>query len=251
MTKKLIIFLLLIFSFFNLFAQASSDLYESAKKAYYEQDYQKAQEIFANLLQQKPDDPYLFYNLGNTSFQQDKIGEAIRYYEKAYRDLPRFSDLKLNLNLVRSRLVDKVEVSFWGYLYETFYFWVKWISHDELQILLIAVSLLFWGNLAILFLKRKSFWKIRHLLFVLFYIYLLVGHSISSELREKSYGIVLPVEIQVRASYLDTEKTVFLLHEGTKVRLIDEQDFGEDHWLRIALPQGQKGWVKAGDVGKI
>jgi len=252
MIKKLIALFFLILFLFHFTAGASpAELYESAKKAYYEQNYQEAEEIFENLLQEELNNPYLFYDLGNTFFQQGQLGKAIRYYEKAYQSLPRFSDLKLNLNLSRGKLVDKIEISFWEYLYGTFYFWVKWVSHNELQILLVIISLVFWGDLIFLFSKKRSFWKIRHVLFVLFYIYLLIGHSISSELREKPYGTVLPVEMQVRASYLDTEKTLFLLHEGTKVRLIDEQNFGEDRWLRIALPQGQKGWVKAEEIGKI
>jgi hypothetical protein len=45
---------------------------------------------------------------------------------------------------------------------------------------------------------------------------------------------------------------LFQLHEGTKVRVIDKQDFDDNHqWLKVKMPQGQAGWVPADLVGII
>ncbi|MBI2340531.1 MAG: SH3 domain-containing protein [Deltaproteobacteria bacterium] len=64
--------------------------------------------------------------------------------------------------------------------------------------------------------------------------------------------MVLKPEIEVRPTYLESEKALFKLHEGSKVRVIDEQKFGKkEAWVEVALPQGQKGWVRAEELGII
>lgn len=229
-------------------------LYEEAKQAYYNHEYPKAEDIFFNLTRDAGhQSAFLYYNLGNTYFNMGKIGRALQYYEKAMLYLPRDPDLRQNLDLARGKIVDQVTESFSDYLLRTFYFWSAWLSFYEFQLALVVLTILFWLLPVVKRLRHKSPLSQTVLVLAVFYAYFAFGCYLKTEQnRPQEQGIVLVPELEVKASYLEKEKPIFLLHEGTKVRVIDEQNFGDKkQWLKIALPEGQKGWVKANTIGRI
>lgn len=228
--------------------------YDDARQAYYNHEYPKAEDIFFNLSQELGDkNAYLYYNLGNTYFNMGKIGRALQYYEKARLYLPRYTELQQNLALARSKVVDETNESFSDYLLRTFYFWSGWISFYEFQFALVVFTILFWLLVIVRRLRHKPFVSHTVLVLALFYGYFVFGcHLKTDQNRPQEQGIVLVPEVEVKASYLEKEKPIFILHEGTKVRVIDGQNFGEkNQWLKIALPEGQKGWVKSNTIGRI
>ena len=44
---------------------------------------------------------------------------------------------------------------------------------------------------------------------------------------------------------LDLSDNLFNLHEGTKVKLVD--DFGDD-WVKIKIANGDEGWIKINEI---
>ena len=234
--------------------QNHSFQYESAKDAYYKHEYAKAEDIFFNLSRELGDkNGYLFYNLGNTYFNMGKMGRAIQYYEKAALFIPRYPELKQNLVLARAKLADTIDESFGDYLLRTFYFWAAWVSFYEFQFVLVVVTFLFWGALTWRRLYCKTLMSHTVLVLLLCYGYFTLGCWLKSEhSRPGEFGIILLPEVEAKASYLEREKSLFVLHEGTRVRLIDEQDLGpKNRWIRVALPAGQKAWVKSNTIGRI
>lgn len=229
-------------------------LYEEAKQAYYNHEYLKAEDIFYNLAE-----PlglragYLHYNLGNTYFNMGKNGRALQHYEKALLTLPRYPDLLQNLELLRSKLTDTTGESFSDYLLRTFYFWSVWLSYFEFQWLFIVFTVLFWGIFLWRRLRLKPLFGGIFLSLTVVYAYFVFGYHLKCDrARPGEFGIVLVPEVEVKASYLEKEKPIFVLHEGTKVRLIDRQELGKKKvWIRVALPEGQKGWVRENTIGRI
>lgn len=250
------IFLVLMTVTSFAWAQDSSDFqasYEKAKQDYFNKNYETALSQFQVLAEARPGNPYLLYNLANTYFHLGQNGEAIRYYEKALWDLPRETDLKDNLLVARVKLLDKVQESFADYLTKTFYFWVPFITLSEYQVLLMSLSALFWLPLLFLTYKNKVALKSVFLGAVVVFGYLGYGYHLKKDaVSFGNFGIVIKPEVEVRANYLENDNPLFELHEGTKVRIVDQQSFNENQkWLKIILPQGQKGWVLAGDIGII
>lgn len=250
------VFVILMTPFSFAWAEEAEDPYvshEKAKQEYFNKNYEAALSQFQALAVVHPDNPYLRYNLGNTYFHLGQNGEAIRHYEKALRDLPRESDLKSNLMVARAKLVDKVQESFADYLTKTFYFWVPFITLSEYQVLLMFVSALFWLPFLFLTYRKRVSLKSVFLGAAVVFGYWGYGYHLKKEaVTPGNFGVVLKSEVDVRASYLESDNPLFELHEGTKVRIVDEQSFNENQkWLKIILPQGQKGWVLEGDIGII
>ena len=61
----------------------------------------------------------------------------------------------------------------------------------------------------------------------------------SDALRTDSAIMVQPVS-SIKSSPGDAGKSIFVLHEGTKVRLLDELGT----WRKIELSDGRQGWVE-------
>ena len=62
----------------------------------------------------------------------------------------------------------------------------------------------------------------------------------SDALRTDSAIMVQPVS-SIKSSPGDAGKSIFVLHEGTKVRLLDELGT----WRKIELSDGRQGWVES------
>jgi SH3-like domain-containing protein len=59
--------------------------------------------------------------------------------------------------------------------------------------------------------------------------------------------VILPGKVAVRSGYTDSATELFVLHEGTKVRVERE---AENHLL-IRYARGKIGWVKKEEAGVI
>jgi len=74
-----------------------------ADSLYREGKFEQAIPLYAALVQEEPQNPWLHYNLGNGYFKTNRLGRAIVSYQRAYRLLPRDSDIRYNLSLALKR----------------------------------------------------------------------------------------------------------------------------------------------------
>ncbi len=115
------------------------------------------------------------------------------------------------------------------------------------------LNLLFWGALALGQMRRgREAWRWAALALLL--PLLAVGGSLLlRRALPAQVAVVLPQEIPAHAGPSAEEVVRFKLHAGTELRVRARRD----GWLRIALPDGQQGWIEhrfaevvgAGDAG--
>ncbi|HAR64304.1 MAG: hypothetical protein DKM50_02155 [Candidatus Margulisiibacteriota bacterium] len=233
-----------------VFADATAT-FKTANDYYKSQDYGKAGQLYLELA-----DNYgiknagLFYNLGNTFYKQGNIGKSILYYEKALLLAPRDKDIKDNLLIAQSKVIDKVEPtnSFGTMLLRTTlaYFsmnevsWVFWLA---------AISFLVG---ALVFINNRNNHRVQ-----LTYYYAIIPLFILSSLwfsfKYVSYsdilrGIVLTEKVDVRSGPGESFQTLFVVHEGFKFSIVKETNSG---WTRITLDNGFNGWIPDNVCGKI
>ena len=78
-----------------------------ADSAYATADYATATHIYEQLLVTEGEAASVYYNLGNSYYKQGEIARAILNYERALMLAPANSDIQFNLELARSKTVDK------------------------------------------------------------------------------------------------------------------------------------------------
>ena len=221
-------------------------LFEKATRAYNEGNYDQAIEYYEQILGEGRHSAAVYFNMGNAYYKKNEIAPSIYYYEKALLLDPDDEEIRNNLVFARNMTLDAITPLPQSDL-ERFY--------DRL---LTSLSLHGWAYLGVLF----------GLLFVLGYILFLTGRTPNkkrialigslaalfiamaatalSYLRYQAYlkdqpAVIFAREIQVRSEPNQGSSPVFLLHEGTKVQVRDSLD----QWRRIALADGQVGWVPA------
>ena len=77
--------------------------------------------------------------------------------------------------------------------------------------------------------------------------FLLASRQKSNYLRSDSAVVMTPVCTVKSAPSGDNAKDLFVLHEGTKVKILDTVD----KWFNIELADGRQGWMLSSDLELI
>jgi tetratricopeptide (TPR) repeat protein len=97
----------------SIAAQEATDvdaLLAKADSAYIDADYMSAIEIYSNIIENEGVSATLYMNLGNAYLKVDEIAKAILCYERAYILNPSDKDVQFNLELARTKTVDKLSI---------------------------------------------------------------------------------------------------------------------------------------------
>ena len=195
----------------------------------------------------------LYYNLGNAWFKAGEIAPAILNYERALRLDPSDSDVRYNLEFARAQTQDRIdEVP--EFILKT---WIRKLSYllssnawAGLSLFLLALTL----ALILLFLLGPSVNARRTGFFTGIVALLLTlmcwgfARSLKSAAERHDDAIVMrPVSSVTSSPSSDAAKSLFILHEGTKVKVLDEVSGFTD----IELADGRRGWIATSDIERI
>ena len=216
-----------------------------ADKSYSEGEYQQAIEQYEQILKTGVSAD-VYYNLGNAYYRTDDLTHAILNYERALRLSPADDDVKFNLQLARSKTVDKLTP-------ESEMFFITWyrsiinlMSVDAwawLALVSLAVAIV----LALIYLFASPLWMRKTgfygglLMLVLFLLSNLFAWQQRRIIDRHDDAIVMQSPCNVKSTPDDSGKDLFILHEGTKVTVTDNV---MKDWKEIRLPDGRKGWVE-------
>ena len=195
----------------------------------------------------------LYCNTGNAYAKSGNVPMAILYYERALKADPSYEDAAYNLELMNSRIQDRIEPVPEFFLKK----WMKDISYlmDSDAWAIVAIVLLA-AVLAmfLLFLLAPSVAGRRTGFFtgivLLAFMSFALGFSVS---QKKAYmaadqAIVMRPVVSVKSSpSAEASKDLFILHEGTKVTVLDQVG----NWNNISLADGRQGWLPAADMERI
>jgi tetratricopeptide (TPR) repeat protein len=228
-------------------ASHPGELFVHANSAYEAGDYPRAIELYRALVERGHDNGHLHYNLGNAYLRNGELGRAVASYRESLADLPRDQDVAANLSFARRSTKDALtppEPSPW---LRTLVPWHYELSRRELTWTVLALNLLFWCALAGLLFRRRwasLSWTALGLLLLL----LATGGSLLvRHLWPTRVAVVLPQEIDAVSGPGSDAVVRFKLHAGTEVEVEGERE----GWVRIALPDGQQGWVAEDQVAVV
>lgn len=238
--------------FFFSFPGYGNDLLKNAEKAYDSKKYKEAIEDYEKLINDGYKSYQLYFNLGNSYYRNNELGKAIYYYELARKAEPNDEDVRINLGIASAKTIDKIDskenffisavkTNLLSSFSTTAWAWLTIIS-------LAGAALLFFlfVNSDSLIIKRISF-LLSCVLIVSFFVTYFLGYSAVQARYENKFAIVLTREVKIMNEPTAMAKVKFSLHEGTKIRVVENNG----DWLLIKLDNGNEGWVKVNDVGII
>ena len=248
--KKLIVILVSIL--FSTLPAFGNPLIEKAEKAYDSKKYKEAIMSYEKLIKDGFTSYQLYFNLGNSYYRNNELGKAIYYYELARKIEPNDEDVRLNLGIASGKTIDKIDAK------ENFFIsavktnvlssfstttWA-WLN---ISALFVACVLFFFFVVSTQLLVKRVSLLVSSVLFIAFTVTYFLGYSAVKAKYENKFAVILEKEIKIMNEPTAMAKVKFTLHEGTKIRVVENNG----NWLLIKLDNGNEGWVKIDDVGII
>jgi len=227
-------------------------LFEQGNAAYQNEDYLTAISHYEAALQLGYESGEIYFNLGNAYYRNGRLGLAILNYERAALYLPHDANVQFNLQLANLQIKDRVTsppqffLIQWGQRLVNF-----WPARVWAMLLTVAV-LLTAGLFAVYWLieLRRGRRLLKGLIGAGLVIagLLLIPLSLRQRLEQHpAQGIILSSGVSSLAAPQPGSTELFIVHEGTKVRLLAE----DGDWYKIELLDGKQGWIRSGDLGRI
>ena len=252
MKRIIILTALLLMSVVGVMAQTSAERWETGNRAYIEGNYDKAIEEYTAILDGGEYSMKLYYNLANAYFKAGANGKAILYYNKALRIAPSQEDIRHNLALAEAQTKDRIAVIPEFFLNR----WLRTLRNSMSCTAWSVLSLVWFGVLlafGVLFLLasqvrwRKVGFYGALCAFVLFVATTSFAVSSRNDMLSHNEAIVMGTAISVKSSPDRSATDLFVLHEGTKVKVLAEVD----EWVEVVIADGKKGWTERKNIEEI
>ena len=220
-----------------------------ADSTYAQEHYQKAAQQYEQLLK-KGVSAELYYNLGNCYYRMDNITLAVLNYERALLLSPGDKDIRFNLQMARSKTIDKI-------VPESEMFFVTWyrslvnLMSVDAWARMALISLVAAIILALAYLFANPVW-LRKLGFFggLFFVIIFLMSNLFAWQQKKAFvfrsgAIIMRSAVNVKSTPSKNGTDLFILHEGTKVNITDATMRG---WKKIRVADGKEGWLETKEI---
>jgi len=230
-------------------AVTPDSLAEKGNQAFGEGKYEMAAEYYEQVLDENLESTSLYFNLGNAYYKLNNVAGAILNYEKAKKLDPNDDDIDFNLKLAGMRTVDKIETiptffitdwttelvnlygeDTWGWLSMLF----VWMGFIILSIYVVAKSSAI----------KKLFFGIGILFLAMSFVCFGLGNKKYNRVVHEQKAIVFSPSITIKSSPGENGNDLVVLHEGTKVMILDEVG----GWNKIKLANGNVGWLPSSSI---
>jgi tetratricopeptide (TPR) repeat protein len=243
--KIVVLLALLILPFCSSAAESVESLFTTANKAYAAKKYEAAALNYQKVLDAGLTTSAIYYNLGNAQYRLNNFAAAILNYERAHRLAPNDRDINVNLILANSKITDKTEVVpelFFKRWWNSFLLLLTVQSWSVVGVSMLLIG--FGGLISYLFsrellVKRLSFYLGLSLIFIGI-CFISFANAQENYLLSHKEAIVFNGTVHVKSAPAVNQKTLMIIHEGTKVKVLD----AKNDWLKVELPNGNEGWVE-------
>ena len=236
----------------SLHTPASAVTKVEADSAYVRGEYQKAIDSYEALLK-KGVSAELYYNLGNAYYRTENITRAVLNYERALLLSPSDPDIRFNLQMARSKTIDKIVPEQEMFFVTWYRSLVNMASVDGwAMIALVCLGLAI--VLALIYLFSDLIWLRKvgffgaFLMIIIFVCSNIFAHQQKNQLVYRTGAIITESAVTVKSTPAKNGVDLFILHEGTKVTIIDAS---MKEWKEIRLADGKEGWIETRQMEAI
>lgn len=247
--RKLLYILLLWIPFVGIDAKVTKQM---ADAEYQKGNYQMAISQYEELLKTGVS-AEVYYNLGNAYYRSGDITKSVLAYERAKKLAPGDKDVRFNLEFVRSKTTDKIvpenEIFFVTWYHQlanacssNTWSWVAFVLF--ITSLVLAGCYLFGTGMTVI--KTGFYGAVVCLIISL--VMMLFSWQQKSDMDNHDGAVIIQSVVNVKKTPAANSANEMILHEGTKVDIIDRSMKG---WLQIHLADGREGWLKPASVEEI
>jgi tetratricopeptide (TPR) repeat protein len=253
MEKGILLLSALLLVFSGIDGQTSADsLFSEGNKAYTAGNFEEALTNYNSITSRGIESAELYLNLGNTYFKLRNYPKAILNYERALVIDPGNEKVQHNLAKAQMYTVDKINeipqflITGWLNHFIVFFRSNTWAVVSMLSFVLSILGLLAYFLSMKISMKRFGFYFGSILLFISLLTFYLAYKSRALILSGNGAVVMTPT-ITVKGEPNTSSTDLFIIHEGTKVYIMDV--IGD--WNEIKLSDGKTGWLHKKDIEPI
>jgi tetratricopeptide (TPR) repeat protein len=227
-------------------------VYKEANKQYKKAQYQEAIKLYRQILDGGYQSEAVCFNLGNAYFKSGDIPSALLYYEKAHKLVPGDEDVNFNIYFANSKTIDKVEPAPEFFVTQWWHSIILFFSVGTLSVLSI-LSFIAGSGLLIIYLfisvvsvKKLSFYAGIVLLFSGL-VFVFISNRQVHYFNDHHQAVIFSGSVNVRSGPGDQAGILFVLHDGTKVDILENNN----GWIKVQLANGNEGWILQSDTKEI
>jgi len=242
--KKLFFLLCLLCTTAFVAQTTSMELFEKGNLNYKEGKYQEAIVLFKKIEAKDSISSTLYYNIANSYYKLNNVANTIYYYEKALKLDPLNTDAANNLEFARRMTIDTIEELPKTFLQKLEANYIQKLSYNQWSVLSVFLSFLA-ATLFLLFYfssisnRKRVYFLTSVLSFFLLAISIGISYNQYNRATSTKAAIIFAPKVSVNNAPTLNSDEVFVLHEGTKVLVLD----AVDTWKKIKLADGKIGWI--------
>ena len=226
--------------------------FENGNALYQKGKYQEAIKAYETELSSNKQSAELYFNIGNCYYKLNKVAPSIYNYEKALLLNPDDIEIQNNLKFAQKLQIDDIKTVEKVGFNKVIQDFTNTFHYNTWGGITVGLSMVF-----LLFFVGYYFSQItvsKRLFFLgMFVVMLLLLVSVSSAIFEKNQfnndqpAIVFSEVVSVKSEPKVGAADAFLLHEGTKVYIMETLD----NWNKIQLTDGNEGWIEKGAIKRL
>ena len=232
--------------------QTPIELATNADNSYRMGDYPAAIEGYEAVLSAGQTSANLYYNLGNAYYREGQMAQAILNYERALRLKPSMDEARENLALANSHTADRITVLPQLFIVR----WVDWlctaVTPGAWRMVWLLLFALLGISVALLSISRRPPLRKTGFIGIIVTAVLLICTTLlligaTNRYNAHSEAIVMEQAITIKSSPEQQSIDKMLLHEGTKVDVLEELT----GWYKIRIADGTTGWCPSSSIERI
>ena len=231
----------------------ADSLWNAANQAYAEGRWADAVDGYELISGMGLESAALYCNTGDAYFKDGNPAKAILYYERALKLDPSYSDARYNLELLNSAIQDRIE-ELPEFVLKTWFRNFSYVMDSDGWAVCFIVFLAMTLAMMLVFILSGSVGGRRTGFFLGIVMLLAAVLSLTFSIWQKKDAmsadqaiIMRPVTSVKSSPSAEAATDLFILHEGTKVKLLDEVGV----WKNIELADGRQGWIPSADLEVI
>ena len=193
------------------------------------------------------------YNLGCCYYRMDDMARSVLWFERAALLDPSDEDIRFNLEMARSKTIDRITPRHEMFFTAAWHSMTSWLSADEWAFwgigffaLTLVLLLVYFFSSVIAVRKIGFFGALVCLVFVV-----LTNALAASQRNLQLYrtgAIIMHPAITVKSTPSKSGTDLFILHEGTRVEILDNS---MKEWVEVQIADGKKGWMERRQMEEI